>query len=88
LPEITCSIIDTPTTLSGTSPQDNIVFDRRATSEFTGRAGVLDLMREFDLTWREASNISEHLPVWAEFTPTEGGNLGRMASRTGRKAPQ
>jgi len=81
---LTSSITDTPTTLRGTGPVDNILFDPRATTEFTGRAGVLDLMREYDLTWREASDVSDHLPVWAEFSSLEGLGSAHVAGRTER----
>jgi hypothetical protein len=82
-PGLTAAISDTPTTIRGTQPVDNILFDPRATAEFTGRSGVLDLMREFDLTWREVSEVSVHLPVWAEFSSLEGGQSGHLADRTG-----
>ena len=72
LPEITSAVADVPTTLHATGPVDNILFDRRATAEFTGRAEVFDLMREFNLTMREALEVSDHLPVWAEFSSCEG----------------
>ncbi len=81
MPAITLAITSTPTTLQGTVPVDNIVFDPRATAEFSGRAGVLDLMREYELTWREVSEISDHLPVWAEFSSIEGMEYGHMAGR-------
>ena len=61
------------TTVRGTRPVDLILLDPRATMEFTGRSEVLDLVREFDLTLREALEVSEHLPVWAEFSSYEGG---------------
>lgn len=77
--DVVPSIIDIPTTLRGTRPVDNILLPSRATTEFTGRTGVLDLMRQFDLTWREASQVSEHLPVWAEFSAHEGGSAPYMA---------
>ncbi len=73
---ITAAISGTPTTTSGTQLADNILFDRRATIEFTGRAEVVDLIREFDLTIDQAREISEHLPVWAEFSSYEGGQKG------------
>jgi hypothetical protein len=73
---ITAAITDTPTTTRGTQLVDNILFDRRATIEFTGRAEVVDIMREFDLTMQQAQEISEHLPVWAEFSSYEGGQKG------------
>ncbi len=73
---ITAAISGTPTTTRGTQLADNILFDRRATIEFTGRAEVVDLIREFDLTMQQAQEISEHLPVWAEFSSYEGGQKG------------
>ena len=86
LSRLTAAISDTPTTLQGGLPTDNILFDPRATTEFTGRAGVLDLMRELELTWREVSEVSEHLPVWAEFSPHEGGGYGHVADLDRRTA--
>ncbi|OHB68291.1 MAG: hypothetical protein A2V70_20435 [Planctomycetes bacterium RBG_13_63_9] len=73
IPDVTAAIIDTPTSLRGGRPVDNILFDRRATREFTGRAEVFDLMREFDLQLQDARAVSDHLPVWAEFSFYEGG---------------
>ncbi len=52
---------------------DNIVFDRRATTEFTGTWGVVDLQKEFGLTQQAALEVSDHCPVWAEFSAYEGG---------------
>ena len=86
MPGLRPAITDTPTTIDGTRPADNILFDPRATTEFTGRAGVLDLMREFELTWREVSEVSDHLPVWAEFSSHEGGQSGHVADLPGRTA--
>ena len=75
------AISGTPTTTRGTRLADNIVFDRRATSEYTYRSGVVDLMRQFTLTLREAAEVSEHLPVWAEFSVYEGGQAGQVAAK-------
>jgi hypothetical protein len=69
-----------PTTTRGTSLADNVLLDRRATCEFTGRIEVVDMMREFDLTMPEAQEVSEHLPVWAEFSVYEGGQAGHAAN--------
>lgn len=68
-----------PTTTRGTHLLDNILLDRRATSEFTGRVEVLDVIREFELTNAEALEVSEHLPVWAEFSAYEGGQAGHAS---------
>lgn len=51
----------------------NLFFDSRATSEFSGAAGVLDVLREFNLTQQQVDRLSRRLPVWAEFALTEGG---------------
>ena len=82
---ITAAISGTPTTTRGTQLADNILFDRRATVEFTGRAEVVDLIREFDLTIDQARDISEHLPVWAEFSSYEGGQKGYVPPATPKK---
>ncbi len=75
------AIARTPSTMRGTWPADNILFDRRATIEYTGRSGVFDVMRELDLTVDQAAELSDHLPVWAEFSVYEGGEAGRVAVR-------
>lgn len=79
VPNMTWAIADVPSTTRGTRLLDNVLFDRRATAEFTGRAGVVDLIREFDLSMRQAVEISDHLPVWAEFSVYEGGQPGHLA---------
>jgi len=82
MPDMTIAVTSTPTTVRGTRRVDNILFDRRATTEFTGRSGVVDMMRECDLTMEEALEVAEHLPVWAEFSSYEGGQPGRVAAGT------
>jgi len=84
LPDMAPSIIRTPTTTRGTRLADNILFNRRSTVEFTGMSGVLDLMRVCDLTIQEAMGVSDHLPVWAEFSRYEGGQPGYAALGSGR----
>ncbi|NQU22621.1 MAG: endonuclease/exonuclease/phosphatase family protein [Candidatus Nealsonbacteria bacterium] len=79
VPDTVSAIADTPTTLRGTRPVDNIVFNRRATTEFTGRSEVFDLRRTFDLEVREALEVSDHLLVWAEFSSYEGGQAGHVS---------
>ena len=68
-----------PSTVRGTQLLDNILLDRLATAEFTGRVEVVDMLREFELTMPGASEVSEHLPVWAEFSAYEGGQAGHVA---------
>lgn len=52
---------------------DNILFDELATIEYSGNSGVMNLMEMFDLTEEQALQVSDHLPVWAEFSVYEGG---------------
>lgn len=75
------AISGVPTNTRGTKSYDNILFHRASTVEFTGRAGVFDLMSEFQLSTTEALEVSDHLPIWAEFSVTEGGLPGRLAAR-------
>ena len=81
VPNLTCAVFAMPTTTRGTEATDNLLFDFRATKEFTGRSGVMDLMRELSLSMQEATELSGHLPVWAEFSVYEGGQAGQVASR-------
>jgi deoxyribonuclease-1-like protein len=66
-------ISNVATTVRGTQLADNILLDRRATCEFAGRVEVVDMMREFGKTQAEAAEISDHLPIWAEFSVYENG---------------
>jgi hypothetical protein len=51
----------------------NVVVDQDNTTEFIGRAGAFDFLRVFNLSLSEAEAASSQLPVFAEFSPVEGG---------------
>jgi len=51
----------------------NIITDRRATTEAIGRGDVLDFLRYHNLSIAQAEQVSPYLPVYAEFSPMEGG---------------
>jgi endonuclease/exonuclease/phosphatase family metal-dependent hydrolase len=70
-----------PTNTRRNAQYDNVVFQSQATSEFTGRGGVFDFLREYNLSEEEAIEVSDHMPVWAEFSAYEGGQPGRIATR-------
>ena len=70
-----------PTTVTGEAMLDNLVFPGRATDEFTGRTGVVDFLRQLNLSIDQAYQISTHMPIWAEFFATEGGSPGYTGSR-------
>jgi hypothetical protein len=81
LPNIACALTGVATNTRGTKMYDNLLFNRQATVEFTGRAGILDVPRELNLPMSQALELSDHLPIWAEFSVYEGGQPGRMAGR-------
>jgi endonuclease/exonuclease/phosphatase family metal-dependent hydrolase len=81
IPNIHWAISGVATNTRGTKLYDNIVFSRVATTEYTGRWGVFDMIREFNLTVDEALAISDHMPIWTEFNLHEGGQGGRVATR-------
>jgi deoxyribonuclease-1-like protein len=70
-----------PTNTRGDKQYDNLLFTMPATQEFTGRGGVFDLIREYNLTIAEALEVSDHMPIWAEFSIYEGGQAGRFATK-------
>lgn len=88
VPGITWALSGVKTNTRKTEQYDNLVFHGRATSEFIGRAGVVDFMREFDLTLDESIEVSDHLPVWGEFSIFEGRLPARVAGRPAETARQ
>ena len=72
---LTACVTD-PLTSAGLSTSNNLVISRRATAEFTGRGGIFDLVRAYELNPLTLQSLSAHLPVWAEFTAFEGGAPG------------
>ena len=81
IPQMTWVIFDEPTNTIGKASYDNLVFHRGATREFVGRRGVFDFMRQYNLTLDQAKEVSDHLPVWGEFSVYENGQAGRVATR-------
>jgi endonuclease/exonuclease/phosphatase family metal-dependent hydrolase len=73
LPGIQHVVTGVTTNTRRTHMYDNIMFDRRPTVEYTGRWGVLDLRNEYLLPLDQALEVSDHFPVWAEFSAYEGG---------------
>jgi deoxyribonuclease-1-like protein len=84
LPYLTLAIDGQATNTRRTESYDNIVFDSRATTEFTGTVGILDMAAEYRLTPTQALAVSDHLPIWAEFSVEEGASA--LAERTGGSA--
>jgi endonuclease/exonuclease/phosphatase family metal-dependent hydrolase len=85
LPNVVPVISDMMTNTRGNRAYDNFVLDRTSTVEYTGRHGVWNLQGEFNLNMEQTLNVSDHLPIWAEFSSREGG--GALASRPGAATP-
>jgi deoxyribonuclease-1-like protein len=66
-------ISNQPTNVRDTELYDNILLEPNFTSEYTGRSGVLSLAKLFGLTIKDALRLSDHNPVWAEFSVDERG---------------
>ncbi len=77
IPDLVPIIQNVFTNTVQTKTLDNILVDRVHTREFTGRAGIISLEKMFGLQTKDAGRISDHVPVWAEFTITEqpSGNV-------------
>jgi deoxyribonuclease-1-like protein len=64
---------------------DNIVQHQPSTAEFTGRAGIYNFMPLYQLppqqALEKALKVSDHLPIWAEFSAYEATAPGRVAGR-------
>ncbi|MBN1590055.1 MAG: endonuclease/exonuclease/phosphatase [Pirellulales bacterium] len=80
IPHLGWAVSNTVSTTRGTRLVDNILFNRRATTELTGRSGVVDLVKRLNLNIDEASMVAEHMPVWVELSVFEGGQAGRIAT--------
>ena len=70
-PDVTWAVSGVTTNTHRTKTYDNLIFDRRATTEYLGRWGVLDLQSSFGLPLDRALEVSDHNPVWAAFYPCE-----------------
>jgi deoxyribonuclease-1-like protein len=60
---------------------DNLLIHQPSTTEYSGRSGVFDVMRNYNLNEQQALEISNHFPVWAEFSVYERDYAGRIANR-------
>ena len=76
-----CAIIGKSTDTDSTRQFDNVIFNNRATVEYTGISGVFDFMRQFNLSLEHAKSLSKRMPVWAEFSVIEGHSPGRAMER-------
>lgn len=71
IPGILPLVISQPTNTRGTRTIDNFLLDPQLTSEYVGRCGTIDLAKVFNLGPTDAERLSDHLPIWAEFSSAE-----------------
>ena len=71
---------DVKTNTAGTKTYDHIVLDARMTREFTGRFGVVDFENDLGLDPAQAVRVSDHLPLWAEFSAYEAPHPDPLAT--------
>lgn len=71
IPGVVSLVGDVPTNTLKTKTYDHILIDSRVTTEYVRRSGVLDLENMFGIDQSAALKISDHLPVWAEFSVYE-----------------
>jgi len=81
IPNIAYTVRGEATNTRGSKSYDNIVFDREHTQEFTGSSGILRLQEHFGLSTDRAIDVSDHQPIWAEFSLWEAGSRSTIATR-------
>jgi len=81
LPGILPLIAGVSTNTRQTKQYDNLIIHQPSTTEYMGRSGVFDFMRHKNLSQSQALQVSDHFPVWAEFSIYERDSAGRVASR-------
>jgi endonuclease/exonuclease/phosphatase family metal-dependent hydrolase len=81
IPGIYPLVVGTWTNTRQNKQYDNLIIHRPSTTEYMGRWGVFDVVRRWNLTEQQALQISDHFPIWAEFSVYERDYAGRIASR-------
>ena len=85
IPGIEWVISGIPTNTRQSEQYDNILFRKETTTEFTGRYGVYNLESTLGMSLNDALEVSDHLPIWAEFSIREARTPGVMAGRPGTR---
>jgi exonuclease III len=71
IPAMKWSVEGVPTNTRRTKTYDNLLFSGAYTTEYTGAWGVFDMEKELGLSLSDALQVSDHLPVWSEFSQWE-----------------
>lgn len=70
---VKATVRNRPTDIFGRYQTSNLLLDANSTTEYMGRGGVFDYLGTFNLNLAEAETVTSHLPVYGEFSATEGG---------------
>jgi deoxyribonuclease-1-like protein len=62
---------------------DNIIYHQPSTTEYSGRSGVVNVRQFQNLSVDQALEVSDHFPIWAEFSAYESVTPGRVARGPG-----
>lgn len=79
---------ETKTNTFSNARQDHIIIDARMTREYSGRSGVLSMVDQFGLTEEQALQVSDHQPLWGEFSIYEVPNFDSLGSQSQGVAAQ
>lgn len=71
IPGVVSLVGDVPTNTRKTKTYDHLLIDSRVTTEYVRRCGVMDLESFLRIDREAAIAVSDHLPVWAEFSVHE-----------------
>jgi len=84
IPGLTCLLGgNTVTNTRQNNLLDNLLIHTASTSEYVGRSGVYNFAQPLNLSQANAETVSDHFPVWAEFSAYELDYNGRVANRGG-----
>jgi hypothetical protein len=81
IPGVRAVVRGVPTNIRRDRQYDNIILHQPSTVEFTGRWGVYDFEQLHGLKPEWTPDVSDHFPVWAEFSAYEANAPGRVAGR-------
>lgn len=87
VPGLQTVIANEPTNTRMTKSYDNLLFDQDTLNEFTGKSGVYSIQKRHGMKLEQALEVSDHLPVWAEFSVWESGVGGDASGGRVAAAP-
>jgi deoxyribonuclease-1-like protein len=81
LPSVMPLVRDVYSNVRQNALYDNFMIHVPSTTEYLGRSGVYNFAQAIGISPSEAEQVSDHFPVWAEFSAYERDYTGGIASR-------